>query len=139
MSYGYGKRRGTHIIDERFEGRSLELYTIDGEKLMGLVDEVALHEIGMYVENTPIIVSRNAILYVSTGLSDIHGVGECCDREFVLDEEFIGCDVAVRLINGQEFQGRLLKVTRYEIGIAQTNRALIIPRSMISHVRILRR
>ncbi len=139
LSYSYGRRRGTHIIDERFEGRSLEVYTIDGEKLMGLVDEVSLCEIGMYVENTPVIVSRSAIVYVVVGLSDIHGVGECCEREYVLDEEFIGSDVSVKLVNGQEFQGRLLKITRNEIGIAQANRALIIPRSMISYVKILRR
>ncbi len=133
------KRRGHYVIDERFEGRSLELYTVDGEKLMGLVDEVAVNEIGMLVENTPVIVNRSAILYAVTGLTDIHGYGECCEKEYVLDEDFIGCDVIVRLINGQEISGRLMKVSKNEIGISQENRAIIIPRSSISFVKIVHR
>ena len=100
---------------------------------------MSVHEIGMYVEDTPIIVSRNAVSYIIVGLSDIHGTGECCEREYVLDEEFIGSDVSVRLINGQEFQGRLLKITKNEIGIAQGNRALIFPRNAISFIKILRK
>ena len=126
------------VVDKRFEGRGLEVYTVDGEKLVGLVDEVSANEIGMLVEGTPIIVERSAILYMVTGLTDIHGIAEGCEKDFVLDEEFIGRDVIVRLVNGTELKGRLLKVSRYEIGLAQENRALIIPRHSISFIKIHR-
>ncbi len=137
MSYvPHHKRRGV-IIDERFVGRSLEIYTVDGDKLLGLVDEVACNEIGMLVEGKPIIVERRAILYAVTGLTDVHGISEGCEKEFVLNEEFIGRDLVVKLINGLELRGRLIKVSRNEIGIAQENRALIIPRRAISIVKIV--
>jgi len=130
------RRKGYNIIDHRFEGRSLEVYTVDGERLIGLVDEVAVYEIGMYVENVPIIVERSSILYMVSGLSDLHGSSECCEKEYVLDEDFIGVDVELRLINGQEIGGRIVKITKNEIGIAQGNRALIIPRSKISFIKV---
>ncbi len=133
------RRRGYTIIDHRFEGRSLEVYTIDGEKLMGLIDEVAVYEIGMYVENSPIIIERTSILYMVSGLSDLHGSSECCEKEYILDEDFIGVDVELRLINGQEISGRIVKITKNEIGIAQGNRALIIPRSKISFMKVIGR
>lgn len=127
------------MIDERFEGRSLEVHTINGEKFMGVVDEVTLHELGMSVENTPTIIPRKSILYIITGLSDIHGLSECCEKEYVLDEEFIGSDVFTKLINGNEIEGRLIKITRDEVGLAQSNKAIIIPRGSILYLKILRR
>ncbi len=138
MSYSSQRKRSGMVVDKRFEGRGLEVYTVDGEKLVGLVDEVSANEIGMLVEGTPIIVERSAILYMVTGLTDIHGIAEGCEKDFVLDEEFIGRDVIVRLVNGTELKGRLLKVSRYEIGLAQENRALIIPRHSISFIKIHR-
>ncbi|MEM1561051.1 MAG: hypothetical protein QXN35_05820 [Ignisphaera sp.] len=133
------KRRGVAIVNERFEGRSLEVHIVNGEKLMGVVDEVALYELGMSIENTPTIISRNSILYVVTGLSDIHGMGECCEKEYVLDEEFIGSDVLTKLVNGNEIEGRLIKITRDEVGLAQGNKAVIIPRRSILYLKILGR
>ena len=126
------------LVDERFEGRSLEVYTVDGDKLVGLVDQVASMELGMLVEGEAVVVERSAILYMVTGLTDIHGVAEGCEKEFVLDEEFVGSDVIVKLVNGAEIRGRLIKVTKHEIGVAQENRAIIIPRHAISYVRIPR-
>lgn len=133
------KRRGIAIVNERFEGRSLEVHIVNGEKLMGVVDEVALYELGMSIEDTPTIISRNSILYVVTGLSDIHGMGECCEKEYVLDEEFIGSDVLTKLVNGNEIEGRLIKITRDEVGLAQGNKAVIIPRRSILYLKILGR
>ncbi|MEM2200438.1 MAG: hypothetical protein QW775_02700 [Ignisphaera sp.] len=133
------RRRFNTLLDTRFEGRSIELYTLDGEKLMGLVDEVSYNEIGLLVEGVPIIVPRGAILYAVTGLSDIHGFGECCESEFVLDEDFIGSDIVVKLINGDEMSGRLVKLTRNEIGVVQGNKALVIPRNSLVYVKIVRR
>ena len=138
MAY-YGRKASQHVIDERFEGRSLEVYTVDGDKLVGLVDEVSRHEIGMIIEGKPVVVERSSILYVITGLSDIHGAGSACERDYVLDESFVGYDVTVRLINGSEISGRLLKISRDEIGIAQENRALIVPRRSIVFIRIERK
>ncbi|MEM1526097.1 MAG: hypothetical protein QXI44_03265, partial [Ignisphaera sp.] len=80
-----------------------------------------------------------AILYAVTGLSDIHGFGECCESEFVLDEDFIGSDIVVKLINGDEMSGRLVKLTRNEIGVVQGNKALVIPRNSLVYVKIVRR
>ena len=138
MSY-HGRKAAQQIIDERFEGRSLEVYTVDGDKLVGLVDEIGRHEIGMIVEGKPVVVERRAILYIVTGLSDIHGAGSGCERDYVLDESFVGYDVTVRLVNGNEISGRLLKVSREEIGIAQENRAIIVPRRSIVFIRIERK
>lgn len=138
MSY-HQRKRPSMLLDNRFEGRSIELYTINGEKLLGLIDEVALNEIGLIVEGTPIVIPRSSILYITTGLSDIHGFGECCEAEYVLDEDFIGSDASIKLVNGGEVAGRIVKLTKNEIGIAQGNRALIIPRSSIVYVKILRR
>ncbi len=137
--YYLTKRRGITLINERFEGRSLEVHTVNGEKFMGIVDEVTLHELGMSVENTPTIIPRKSILYIITGLSDVHGLGECCEKEYVLDEEFIGADVFTKLINGNEIEGRLIKITRDEVGLAQSNKAIIIPRRSILYLKILRR
>ncbi|MCS7111349.1 MAG: hypothetical protein N3D82_03820 [Ignisphaera sp.] len=137
--YYSAKRRGVAIVNEKFEGRSLEIHTINGERLVGIVDEVALYELGMSIENTPTIIPRKSILYIITGLSDIHGLGECCEKEHVLDEEFIGSDVYTKLINGNEIEGRLTKVTRDEVGLAQSNKAIIIPRKSILYLKIVRR
>ena len=138
---GMRRREPQHLIDERYEGRGLEVYTVDGEKLTGLVDEVATFEIGMVVEGKPVVVNRKSIAYVVTGLSDIHGWSqeECCEKDFVLDEDFIGADVVVKLVNGGELSGRLMKISRYEIGVVQGNRAYIIPRRSISFIRIVSR
>lgn len=137
MAY-YQKRRPTTLIDSRFEGRSIELYTIDGERIVGKVDEVSTNELGLVVEGEAVVIPRRAILYIVTGLSDIHGHGECCESEYVIDEDFIGSDVVVKLMNGQELSGRVLKITRDEIGIAQGNRAMIIPRNAFIYVKIAR-
>jgi RNase P/RNase MRP subunit p29 len=139
VSYHQFKRRGNFIIDERFVGRSIEVYTIDGNKHMGLVDEVSNYEIGMLVENTAIIIPRSSIVYMVTGQSDVHGYGECCEKDFVLDEEFIGSDIEVKLINNNNISGRLVKALRNEIAILHQNRAYVIPRSGVVYVKILKR
>lgn len=133
------RRRYSTLLDNRFEGRSIELYVLNGERIMGLVDEVSANEIGILAEGIATIVPRNAVLYIITGLSDIHGFGECCESEYVLDEDFIGSDITVKLMNGEELSGRLIKVTKNEIGVAQGNRALVIPRNSILYIKIVRR
>lgn len=138
MSY-YQKKRVSTMIDNRFRGRSIEIYVMTGDKFLGLIDEVSQNEIGIIAEENPIIVPRNSILYVVTGLSDVHGHGECCESEYVLDENFIGSDVIVKLSTNEELSGRIIKLTRNEIGLAQGNRAIIIPRVSIVYVKIVRR
>jgi sRNA-binding regulator protein Hfq len=133
------RRRYSTLLDNRFEGRSIELYVLNGERIMGLVDEVSANEIGILAEGIATIVPRNAVLYIITGLSDIHGFGECCESEYVLDEDFIGSDITAKLMNGEELSGRLIKVTKNEIGVAQGNRALVIPRNSILYIKIVRR
>jgi RNase P/RNase MRP subunit p29 len=139
VSYYQSRRRGNFIIDERFVGRSIEVYTIDGDKLMGLVDEVSSYEIGMLVENAATIIPRSSIVYVVTGQSDVHGYGECCEKDFVLDEEFIGSDVEVKLINNYSVSGRLVKAVRNEIAVLHQNRAYVIPRNGVVYIKILKR
>jgi hypothetical protein len=106
---------------------------------MGLVDEVSNYEIGMLVENTAIIIPRSSIVYMVTGQSDVHGYGECCEKDFVLDEEFIGSDIEVKLINNNNISGRLVKALRNEIAILHQNRAYVIPRSGVVYIKILKR
>lgn len=137
MSYQQRRKPNT-LIDNRFEGRSVEIYMLNGEKLLGLIDEISINEIGLVVEGTPVIVPRSAILYIVTGLSDIHGYGECCDSEYVLDENFIGSDVSIKMINTHEINGRILKLTRNEIGVVQGNKAIVIPRTSVLYIKILR-
>jgi len=139
VAYYQAKRRGLYVIDERFVGRSIEVYMLDGSKLMGLVDEVANYEIGMMVGNEAVIVSRQAIAYVVTGQSDIHGYGECCDKEYVLDEDLIGSDAMVKLLNGQDISGRIVKITKNEIALLYQNKAYVVPREVVSYIKILRK
>ncbi len=133
------RRESQSILDPRFEGRNIEVHTVDGSKLSGVVDEVSVYEIGMLVEGTPTIVFKHAILYVVVQAMDLHGAS-VSDREIsehILDEDFIGSDVEVVLVNGSKLKGRLVKVSRYEVGLHIDDRGYVVPKGSISYVKIM--
>jgi len=133
------RRELTSILDQRFEGRNVEIYTIDTSRLSGVVDEVSTYEIGMLVEGKPVIVFKHAILYIVVQPMDLHGVS-VSEREIadhILDEDFIGSDLELTLLNGSKISGRLVKVSKYEIGLQVGDKGFIIPKASISYVRII--
>jgi len=140
MGYSQRGRRDVFIIDERIAGRAVEVYTLGGERIQGIIEEVATFELGISSEGYAYIVPRQSIAYISAGPSDIYGAHECCKSDFVLDEDFVGCDLEAMLINGQKIEGRLMKVSRGEIAVMATNNRLyVIPRSSIQYIKVQRR
>jgi len=140
MGYSQRARRNVFIIDERVSGRTVEVYTLGGERIQGIIEEVSTFELGISSEGYAYIVPRQSIAYISIGPSDIYGTHECCKNEFVLDEDFVGYDLEAMLINGQKIEGRLMKVSREEIAIMTANNKLhVIPRSSIQYIKVQRR
>mgnify|MGYP000008671225 CR=1 FL=1 len=134
------RKEVSSILDHRFEGRNVEIHTVDGSKLSGVIDEISTYEVGMLVENIPTIVFKHAILYVIVQAMDLHGMG-VSEREVsdhILDEDFIGTNIELVLINGTKINGRLMKISRYELGIQISNKGYIVPKASISYVRILK-
>jgi len=134
------RREVSSILDQRFEGRNVEIHTIDGSKLSGVIDEISTYEIGMLVEDIPTIVFKHAILYVIVQAMDLHGMS-ISEREIsnhILNEDFIGVNVELTLINGSRINGRLMKISRYELGIQISDKGYIVPKASISYIKILK-
>ncbi|RLG88600.1 MAG: hypothetical protein DRO15_02445 [Thermoprotei archaeon] len=134
------RREISSILDQRFEGRNVEIHTIDGSKLSGVIDEISTYEIGMLVEDIPTIVFKHAILYVIVQAMDLHGMS-ISEREIsnhILNEDFIGVNVELTLINGSRINGRLMKISRYELGIQISDKGYIVPKASISYIKILK-
>jgi len=104
------------------------------DPIEGVVDEVAKYEIGVSVRGTPVIIFRHAILYVETEAPEIHGYGSGELEDTVLTSDLVGENVEVHLINGYKLGGKLMKVSRYEIGIRGKETTFIIPKSSISYI-----
>ncbi|HDD26500.1 MAG TPA: hypothetical protein ENF75_05385 [Acidilobales archaeon] len=125
-----------NILDKRFEGRAITIKLINGETIKGIVDEVSRYEVGLRVRDRPIVIFRHAIANVVISSSDIHGESYEELEENVLDRNFIGYDIVAHLVNGEKIEGRLIKVSRYELGVLSQERAYIIPKSSIIYVEV---
>ena len=100
----------------------------------GIVDEVAKYELGLRVRDTPVVVFRHAILYVETEAPEIHGYGSRELEDTVLTSDMVGEEVEIHLINGLVVKGKLMKVSKYELGIRSKEVTYVIPKSSISYI-----
>ena len=124
-----------NILDERFEGKSIRIKVMGyNDVIEGVVDEVAKYEIGISVRGRPMVVFRHAILYVETEAPEIHGYGSRDLEDTVLTSDFVGESVEVHLLDGSLIKGKLMKVSKYEIGVRSSDRTYIVPKSSISFI-----
>ncbi len=125
-----------NLIDARFVGREITIYIMGrDEPIKGLIDEVARYEIGVRSEGSPVVIFRHAILYTVTEAAELHGYSNEQLRDTVIDSDMAGSDVEVHLINGLSFQGKLMKVTKYELGFRIGDKGYIIPKSSIAYIK----
>ena len=94
------------------------------------------YEIGLRVREKPLVIFRHAIAAITTGISDIHGESYEEIEENIVDKDFIGYDMTVHLINGRVIEGRLIKVSKYEIGLLSQGKAYIIPKNNIMYIEV---
>lgn len=124
-----------NILDRRFEGKAVRLYLLGAEEpLEGVVDEVSRYEIGLRTPKGPVVVFRHSIAYAEVSQTDIHGFSSEELEDVIITPEMAGAEVTVVLQNGAKVSGKLSKVSRYEIGLRVGDRALVIPKSSISHI-----
>ncbi len=125
-----------NLIDARFVGHEITIYIMGrDEPIKGLIDEVARYEIGVRSEGSPVVIFRHAILYAVTEAAELHGYSNEQLRDTVIDSDMAGSDVEVHLINGLSFQGKLMKVTKYELGFRIGDKGYIIPKSSIAYIK----
>ncbi|MEM4518938.1 MAG: hypothetical protein QXD94_00660 [Sulfolobales archaeon] len=125
-----------NIIDNRFRGMVARVFLINGEDFEGVVDDVAKYELGLTIRDSFYIVFRHGITYVEVGVTDLHGERVEDLEDSLITTDFIGVDVDVLLINGIKLSGRLMKISRYELGIRTEDKGLIIPKSNIIYIRL---
>ncbi len=122
-----------NLIDARFVGREITIYVMGvKEPIKGVIDEVARYEIGLRVQGVPVVVFRHAMLYAVAEAVELHGYSGEQLRDTVIDSEMIGADAEIHLINGESVNGKLMKVTKYELGFRSGDKGLIIPKSSIA-------
>ncbi len=127
-----------NLIDARFVGREIT-FRVRGleEPVKGVIDEVARYEIGVRSEGKPVVIFRHAILYAVAEATELHGYSGEQLRDTVIDSEMVGSDVSVRLVTGEELSGKLMKVTKYELGFRSDDKGIIVPKSSIALIRFL--
>ncbi len=125
-----------NLIDARFVGREVTIYVMGkDEPIKGLIDEVARYEIGVQSEGSPVVIFRHAILYAVAEATELHGYSNEQLRDTVIDSDMVGSDVEVYLVNGLSFQGKLMKVTKYELGFRVEDKGYIVPKSSIAYIK----
>ncbi len=128
-----------NLLDPRFVGRAVKLRVMGIDEILeGIVDEVSRYEIGLRIRDRPVIVFRHSVLFFEVSEVDFHGYSSEELEDTVLTSDFIGGDIEVTLINGERLEGRLLRISKYEIGIRSGGRSLIIPKSTISVITLLK-
>lgn len=124
-----------NILDKRFEGKAVRLYLVGArDPLEGVVDEVSKYELGIRTPKGPVVVFRHSVAYVEVSQTDIHGFSSEELEDVVITPEMAGSEVTVVLRDGTELVGKLSKVSKYEIGLRSGERALVVPKSSISHI-----
>ncbi|MEM0066789.1 MAG: hypothetical protein QXT76_04045 [Sulfolobales archaeon] len=124
-----------NILDKRFEGKAVRIYLIGSkEPLEGVVDEVSKYEVGVRTPSGPAVVFRHSIAYIEVSQVEIHGFSSEELEDVIITPEMTGSEVTVVLQDSTKIVGKLSKVSKYEIGVRAGDRALIIPKSSISHI-----
>jgi len=125
-----------NILDRRFEGKAIRVYVLGVEEpLEGAVDEVSKYELGIRTPKGAVVVFRHSIAYVEVPQAELHGFSQEDMEEVIITPEMVGSDVVVVLRNGTSIEGKIAKVSKYELGIRVGDRAFIIPKSSISYVK----
>jgi sRNA-binding regulator protein Hfq len=126
-----------NIIDSRLTGREIKVKVMGySEEIKGLIDEVAKYEIGIRSEKGAIVVYRHSILYATLNAADLHGYSNERLRDTVIDSDMIGTEVELHLISGETIEGKLMKLSKYELGLTRGDEGLIVPKSAISFATI---
>ncbi len=129
-----------NIIDQRLVGKAIKIFVLGYEDpIEGVVDEISKYEIGVSVSNKPCIVFRHAILYALLSETELHGYSQEELEDTVLTPDLIGAEMEIYLINGWKIEGRLMKLSRYEIGILSKGKGVVVPKSNISFIVILKK
>ncbi len=124
-----------NILDRRFEGKAIRVYVLGTEEpLEGAVDEVSKYEVGIRTPRGAVVVFRHAIAYIEVPQTELHGFSQEEMEEVIITPEMVGSDVVVVLSNGNSIEGKIAKVSKYELGIRVGDRAFIIPKSSVSYV-----
>ncbi|PUA32837.1 MAG: hypothetical protein B7O98_05215 [Zestosphaera tikiterensis] len=128
-----------NIIDARFSGREVEFKVMGvNEPIRGLIDEVSRYEIGLRVKDKAYVIYRHAILTAKVEPTELHGFSAEQLNDTVINSEFIGSEIEIHLIDGSVVSGTLIKISKYEIGVKSGDEGLVIPKSSISYVVIVK-
>ena len=123
-----------NIIDARFAGREVTIKVLGREEpIKGVIDEVARYEIGLRSEGKAVVVYRHSILSVEVEATDLHGYSNERLQDTVINSDLTGTEIEFFLIDGSSIKGKLMKVSKYEIGIRIDNEGFVIPKSAIAY------
>ncbi len=123
-----------NIIDARFTGREVTIKVLGREEpIKGVIDEVARYEIGLRSEGKAVVVYRHSILSVEVEATDLHGYSNERLQDTVINSDLTGTEIEFFLIDGSSIKGKLMKVSKYEIGIRIDNEGFVIPKSAIAY------
>ncbi len=111
----------------------IKVYTFCGRVIEGILDEVTRYELGIRTSTSAVVVMRHSIVKVAVSESDIHGSGSL-EADTVITSDFIGENVTILLNNCEEIKGRLMKLSKYEIGVITGEETYIVPKSAIVYV-----
>ncbi len=122
-----------NIIDSRLSGREIRIKVAGyDDEIKGIIDEVARYEIGLRSEGKAVVVFRHSIMYATINAADLHGYSGERLNDTVIDSDLIGTDLELHLINGDELKGRLMKVSKYELGLRYNDNGVVVPKSAIA-------
>ncbi len=123
-------------MDSKFRGMAVRVSLINGEDFEGIVDDVARYELGLTIRDSFYIVFRHSIAFIEVNAVDLHGEKRAELDDSLITADFIGVDADILLINNRKLSGRLIKISKYELGIRADDKGLIIPKSSIIYIKI---
>ena len=122
-----------NIIDNRLAGREIRIKVLGhDQEIKGIIDEVARYEIGLRSENKAIVVFRHSILYALVNSADLHGYSNERLNDTVINSDMIGTELELHLTNGDLLEGKLMKISKYELGLSRNDEGLVIPKSGVA-------
>ena len=126
-----------NIIDSRLSGREIRIKVLgQDQEIKGIIDEVARYEIGLRSENKAIVVFRHSILYAVVNSADLHGYSNERLNDTVINSDMIGTELELHLINGESVSGKLMKISKYELGLTKGDEGVVVPKSGIAYAVI---
>lgn len=123
-------------MDSKFRGMAVKISLVNGEDFEGVVDDIAKYELGLTIRDSFYIVFRHSIASIEVNAVDLHGERWEELDDSLITADFIGVDVDILLVNNRKLSGRLVKISRYELGIRSNDKGLIVPKSSIIYIKI---